>query len=362
MKLTSNIYFYVVASCLMILASCSKEQVVIPESNDPVFKIEGTLGGEELSLTAGDYNAYMHTSTKLEKGVRVFSGELTDGATSIELGIFDGKVDIPYHIPEIDLATVALKFAKRYPEPLIVLSKDGINQNQNIGSVNWYVNGVSKGNEAAIMEPGKYDICAHVTFIGSPGIIHELCDEIIVGYERSANCSIDYQIGSNSIYASLASTGGAIESVEWFVDGNLAPSSNNTMNWSLTDSNFHTITAKATFANGVVREKSCLVNAANPYQWIPDFTYFEIASGNGFPNQDYRVRLNITRDGREYKSVYANNESSTITLLDLEYFDENSNGNKVFKATVQIEAIVMEMSTEKLIPVNLTATLGIEVP
>lgn len=346
----------------MILASCSKEQVVIPDGNDPVFTVEGSLGGEELSLTAGDYNAYMHTTTKLVQGVRVFTGELTDGSTSIELGIFDGNVDIPNHIPEVDLANIALKFAKRFPEPLIVLTKDGINQNQNIGSVNWYVNGVSKGPEAAIMEPGKYDVCAHVTFIGAPGIIHELCDEIIIGYERSANCSIDYMINSNSIQASLASTGGAIENVEWFVDGTQVASSNNAMNWTALDSNFHTITAKATFANGVVREKSCLINTANPYQWIPDFTYFEIASGNGFPNQDYRVRLNITRDGREYKSVYANNESSSITLLNLEYFDDNVNGNKVYKATVQIEAIVMEMSTEKLIPVNLTATLGIEVP
>ena len=94
MKITSNIYFYVVACCLMILASCSKEQVVIPDGNDPVFTVEGSLGGEELSLTAGDYNAYMHTTTKLVQGVRVFTGELTDGSTSIELGIWNINISI----------------------------------------------------------------------------------------------------------------------------------------------------------------------------------------------------------------------------------------------------------------------------
>lgn len=354
-------FIALIALVVLSLSSCKKGQIEIPEENDPVFMIEGTLGSETISLIAGDNNAYMFTSTKMENGVRLFSGEISDGSTSIEMSIFDGNLDMPGHIPEIDLASVALNFAKRSNDPLIVLSKEGLDQNQNISSIVWYINGTSTyAEEAPIYEPGKYDVCALVKFYGSTET-QQLCDEIIIGYQRSANCYINFSIANNTLGANIISTGAGIESVSWQLDG--APFGDEEQLLQETiDSNAHILTAKVTFENGVVREKSCLINGGNPLQSIHDFSIFEITSGSNFANQDYRVKLKVRHAGHEYKTVLANNENSSVNLLGIEYFGKNANDKDVYKATVQIQAIVMDVVTEKLVPINFTATLGIEVP
>lgn len=354
-------FIALIALMVVSLSSCKKGQIEIPEENDPVFTIEGTLGSETISLIAGDNNAFMFTSTKMENGVRLFSGEISDGSTSIEMSIFDGKLDMPDHLPEIDLASAVLRFAKRSGDPLVVLSKEGLNQNQNISSIVWYINGTSTyAEEAPIYEPGKYDVCALVKFYGSTQA-QQLCDEIIIGYERSANCYINFTIANNILGANIVSTGAGIVSVSWMLDG--VPFGNNTqlLEESI-DSNAHTLTAKVTFDNGVVREKSCIVNGGNPLQSVHDFSIFEITSGSNFTNQDYHVKLKVRHANHVYKTVLANNENSSISLLGIEYYGKNADNKDVYKATVQIQAIVMDVVTEKLLPINFTATLGIEVP
>lgn len=356
-----KISVFILTFGLVLFSSCTKNQIQVPVENEPVFTIDGTLGGEAFNLTAGDNNAYMETSTELSNGVRVFSGNLTDGETSIEIGIFDGNIDNPNHAAEADLINVPLKFARQPSDPLLVLSKDVLNQYQNIESIKWFINGSSAGSDYAyIMEPGKYDVCAIISFLGSGGMTAELCDEIIVGYERSANCSIDYNISQNQLEASINSIGANVTSVEWFLDNVFI--GNNLSLYDSIDQDFHVLTARVTFDNQVVREKSCLINGLNPMYCVQDFSIFELTSASNFANQDYKLRLNITKNGLNYRSIHANNENSTVTLLNLEYYDENANGNKVYKATVQVQAIVMEMSTEKLIPINFIATLGVEVP
>ncbi len=358
MKSVSFLYTLILG--VLVLSSCSKEQIAIPEENDPVFVIEGTVGSETISLTAGDNEAYMFTSTKVENGVRLFTGELSNGETSIELGIFDGNLDQPNHLPEVDLSSAVLKFAHRANEPLIVLSKQNLNVNLNISSIVWYINGTSTyTDEAPIMEPGKYDVCAVVTFTGS-GEVQQLCDEIIIGYERSANCYINFSINNGLVFADVVSTGASIESVSWLLDGQ--PLTNGNSLQESIDSAAHVLTAKVVFDNGAIREKSCLINGGNPLHSIPDFSIFEITSGNGFPNQDYHIKLTVKHEGKTYKSVYANNENSSVTLLGMEYFGKNANEKDVYKATVEISAIVMDMDTEKLLPLNFIATLGVEVP
>lgn len=360
MKNTFSAYFGVFGASALLLMGCSKHDVVIPPENDPVFEVHGTLGNEAFDLVAGDNDAFMFTSTKMQNGVRVFTGELSDGETSVELGIFDGNVDMPNSIPEVDLATAVLKFAQRYTEPLTVLTMQSITPNQNANKVDWYINGNFAGSgDVPIFEPGKYDICAFVTF--SSGQTEELCDEIIVGYARNANCSINYTVGQGSVTASLNTTGEPIQSVEWLLNGTVV--SNGTTLQSQIDYNAtHILTARVTFSNGVVREKSCFIDGANPSQTISDFSVFELSSAQTPELQDYKVRMFVEKNDRTYNSLYGDNDGSSITLLDLQEYESNANGNKVYKATLQIEAVLMEMATEKLIPVSFTTTLGIEVP
>lgn len=361
MKRASYILFGLLSISAIMLVGCTKHEIIIPQENDPVFEVRGSLGNEDFELVAGDNEAFMYTSTKIHNGVRVFSGELSDGETSVELGIFDGNLDMPNNTPEVDITNAVLKFARQHIQPLTVLSVESITPNQGATDVDWYINGAFAGSgDVPIYEPGKYDICAFVTFAGT-GESHELCDEIIVGYQRNANCSINFNIVQGVLTATLNTTGETIDSVEWLLDGN-SIGTNIDAQFQPVYGVAHTLTARVTFTNGVVREKSCFIDGSNPMQIISDFSVFELSSSQEPEPQDYQVRLLIEKDGRTYNSVYGENEGSTITLVSLEQYGDNASGNNVYKATLQIEAVVMEMDTEKLIPVSFTTTLGIEVP
>ena len=347
----------------MALVGCSKQEIVIPESNDPIFEVQGTLGSEHFELVAGADNGYMHTSTKIHNGVRVFTGELSDGETSVELGIFDGNLDKPNSVPEVDLQNVVLDLARRYYDPLAVLNIQDIVPNQNAANVDWYINGTFAGSgQISIYEPGKYDVCAQVTF--ETGESAQLCDQIILGYTRNANCSIDLDLSQGqqgNIFASLDTTGEALGGVEWFLNDVLI-STDNALAYQLEYGVGNTLKARVSFQNGVVREKACYIDGTDPTKWISDFSIFELSSTPSVITQDYQVRLIINHEGKVYESIQAENEGSSISLVSLEPFEDNASGNNVYKAVVLIEAVVMEMSTEKLIPVSFTATLGVEVP
>lgn len=363
MKLTSYISFGAIALGLLALVGCAKQDLIIPESNDPIFSIRGTLGNEHFDLAAGADNSYMYTSTKLHNGVRVFTGELSNGHTSVELGVFDGNLDKPNSVPQADLQNVTMQLARRYFDPLAVLNPQSIDPNQSTTNVDWYINGTFAGSgQISIYEPGRYNICAHVTFV--TGQTEQICDEVILGYTRNANCSIDLdlsQVGISGMFiADLNTTGDSIESVEWTLNDSVI-STNPYVQHPLANGSNH-LKARVRFQNGVVREKTCFIDGNAPSQWISDFSIFELSSTTSITPQDYQVRLIIQNNGKVYESVQAENEGSSITLLSLEPFEANANGNNVYKATLQIEAIVMEMSTEKLIPVSFVATMGVEVP
>jgi hypothetical protein len=348
------------ALSFLALVGCSKQDTVFPEPNAPVFEAHGTLGNDAFDLVAGDNDAYMFTSTEIHNGVRVFTGRLADGETSVEFGIFDGNLDMPNSLTEVNLQNAVLNFAHRYYDPLAVLTAESIVPNGNASHVEWYINGTFSGSgQISIYEPGKYDVCAHVTFV--TGQTEQLCDQIILGYTRSANCSIDLDLSQGDIQASLNTTGESIQSVEWLLNNEVV-GTDVSLQQNILYGIGNTLKARVTFDNGVVREKSCFIDGTDPSQWISDFSGFELGSSTSVDPQDYQARLIIENDGKIYKSVQAENEGSTITLLSLESYDDNANGNSVYKATLQIEAIVMEMSTEKLIPVSFTTTLGVEVP
>lgn len=355
-----------ISSCALVLSilalvGCQKEEFPNEQQpSTPIFEVHGTIGNDALDIVAGDNNAFMYTSTKIKNGVRVFTGELSDGETSVEFGLFDGNIDIPNSTPEIAIQNTVLKFARRFNDPLALLRMEDIVPNGNGTHVDWYVNGSFAGSgQISIYEPGKYDICAHVTFL--TGQTEQLCDEIILGYERNANCNINLDLSQNYIDAELNATGAAIQSAEWFLNDTLV-SAGIDLVYPYTYGTGNKLTARVIFDNGVVREKSCFIDGTDPTQWISDFSVFEYGSTPAVDPQDYQGRLIIKKDGKTFRSIEAENQGSTITLLSLEPYENNANGNQTYKAVLQVEAIVMEMSTEKMLPVIFTTTIGFEVP
>lgn len=356
-----------ISSCALVLSllalvGCQKEEFPNEQQpNAPIFEVHGTIGNDALDIVAGDNNAFMYTSTKIHNGVRVFTGELSNGETSVEFGLFDGNIDIPNSIPQIDIQNAVLKFARRFNDPLALLRMEDIVPNGNGTHVDWYINGSFAGSgQISIYEPGKYDVCAHVTFL--TGQTEQLCNEIILGYERNANCNIDLDLSQNYIDAQLSSND-QVEWVEWYLNDTLVSAGSGIeLIYPYASAAGNKLTARVRFNNGVVREKSCFIDGTDPTQWISDFSIFEYGSTPSVDPQDYQARLIIHKDGKTFRSIEAENQGSTITLLSMEPYETNANGNQTYKGVFQVEAIVMEMSTEKKLPVNFTTTIGFEIP
>ena len=77
-----NRYLVGLLAAVVILSSCKKDKFDVPESNDPVFVVNGTIDNEAFQLVAGDAGAYMITGTMDINNVDFFYGNLNEYATS----------------------------------------------------------------------------------------------------------------------------------------------------------------------------------------------------------------------------------------------------------------------------------------
>jgi hypothetical protein len=357
-----NTYFLLCAVAVLALGSCTKEVIVLPEPNDPVFTLNGTLAGIEFDLVAGDDDAFMHTGTEMVNGVNLFSGELSNDDFSLELGIFDGMVDKPGHITVDEIKNVTPTFARHSSEPLLVLSKSMLGGSQVIQSVDWYINNTFAGSgEVKIEEPGKYAVCAFITFMNDS--TNQLCEDIIVGYERSANFSIlyDFQQGQQGgfINASISAVDASVVSVEWFED-DVSIYTSQTIGHQLSTESTR-LKAIVHFDNGTVREKTVIIDGESNVYSAKSFSVMEMSSIYDGPSQDFNIRLKIKSDGKTYLSEYANNENSTLVITGVEFYGKNTEGNDVYKVAGVVNAVVMEEVTEKMVSVNFSTVFGVEI-
>jgi len=344
---------------IILLTSCTKNKIEIPESNDPVFTLEGTFEGDSISLIAGDNNAFMHTMTYNENGVNLYSGQITDGNFSVKLGVYDGYLDFPVNEAVQDIANSTPVFAVNSPGVLAELSKSNFSNSSSINEIEWIINGQFAGiNNVQITEPGLYNVCAVVTFMDSS--VDSLCNEMIVGYERSANCSIDFTVDQfGYLEADIDNMGYGINQIKWF-QNNVLISSGTNLQMTL-PSAMTNIKAEVHFANGAVRTKSILVKGSNPNYAIEDFTMFEIEMPI-ILQQDFNVKLEVMNGGLTYYSVLSNNTNSTVNIIDIEYYGKNNANKDVYKVTADINASVRPITGFIDTPISFTTVFGIEIP
>jgi len=362
MKGRKSILFCAVG--LLALASCKKDVVDIPESNDPVFRTIGTIGTEPFEIVAGDNGAYMFTMTEVQNGVDVFSGKISDGSFSIEMGIYDGMVDRPSH-EAVDIITniISTEFSHNTGFPLLTLSKDELTTmagSQYIEQIVWSIDGIYQDlNEVVITEPGKYYVCADVTFLD--GATASICNEVIAGYKLDANFMIDFSVGlQGAVTASVDDMGNTVQEVRWFVDEDLVGNTEYIETGSL--SGYHTITAEVEFENGVVRRKSVLVDGSNEQHTVNDFTIFEYQAPTTVEPRDFNIRLFVEKDGKKYSSETAKNEDAYLLITGLEYYGKNDAGNNVYKVSADVKVQVREVGTSNTTPMSFTTVFGIEIP
>lgn len=344
----------------LVVSACKKQEVDIPHTNDPVFCASGELDGQQFELVAGDDNAFMHTMVLEENGVHVFTGNLSDGNLGIEINIFDGLIDMPHNNAIGSLPLDSMVYARTSSSALAVLSKDQFPNSAMIQEVEWFVDGDFVGvNYHQIMEPGRYEVCAKVTFMDATD--SELCSELILGYSRNANCQIKHYLNQNGVLnAWIEEQGVTVEKVRWFIENDLV-SEDLTMTTSDLSADHHRIRAEVSFSNGVVRWKNMIVDGSLSGKYIDDLTFFETATLN-LMNKDFNVRLRAHENGMTYDSEFTNNDMSTMTIDNIAYYGPDANGNPVYKITATVDGKVSDSQGLSVKNLSFQAVFGLALP
>lgn len=342
---------------MLVFGGCKKEKLELPTENVPVFKATGTVDGSAFSLVAGDNGAYMHTMTGSGNGVNIYSGNLTDGSLSIELGIYDGLLDIPNHEMVQQLPNNII-FSQAASNPIVTLDKSIFSNSVNIQSVEWFANNVPIGiNTASIIQPGLYEVRANITY--QDLTTASLTNSMIVGYAINANSNLEETVNGSMLTAEIIDNSVPISKVLWFLDdtfiGEVAP-----LELQLSPA-LHTLRAEIHYSNQVVQTKSMLIDAVNNSKTMEDFSIFENGTSS-FVARDFNIRLKVKHNGSHYSSELAENSSSTIELTSVELYGQNSNGKDVYKVSALIEAMVGSETSSDIIPVHIDAVFGIEAP
>ena len=339
------------------LLSCKKEKVEDPiEPNTPVFRVDGTLGTEDFSAVAGDNDFFMSTFTESIQGVELFSGKLSDGNFDIEMGVFNGNIDLPAGQFVEELPT-ELHFAAIPQQPVFQLSKQLFPNSSYIDQIKWYVNGQFVGlNTMNIYEPGKYTVCAEVSFVsGNEGTV---CNEVIVGYQKHASSILRHFVSpGGDLQVWLEEIDVPIASVKWYMDDNYV--TNNLKLIDEIDDEMHVVKAEVTYENGVVRTKKVLLDGTACGGYLDDFSIFE---SNQTPfYRDFAIKFTVRKNGVEYTSINVPNSAAVFHVVDVTYYDENSSGHPVFKLVADVECMLRNNSTGQIVPFNGTVQVGIEV-
>ena len=342
---------------IFLFSSCKKEVVDEPlAETTPVFRADGTIGGNSFSMIAGKNNFFMNTMSSTIDGVDFFFGSLSDGITELEMGIYDGKIDLtasslPQDLPEY--GSVAMNPS----QPLVFLSKDLFPNKMLIEEIKWYVDDLFVGvNSISLNKPGKFNVCAVVTF--NDGSSSTLCNEMIVGFSKNAIGQVRHLLTPNGNLQTWIEEGQVpVQSVKWFIDGVYATNAVK-LDQYISEEN-HLITAEIIFTNGVKRKKSVLIDGTNNGFFIDDFSFFESYLSSFY--WDFKTAISLKINGKQYDSKNAPNQLSTVEINEINYYGINGAGKAVFKISADVTCNLREAGSNVVFPFQCSTVFGIEI-
>lgn len=341
---------------LLTIVSCKKDLIEDPKPNEtPIFKIDGMIGAEAFSATAGDDGFLMSTFIDQLHHVDVFSGKIANADLSFEVGFFNGDIDME-QASITDALLQEILFANQPQAPLLTISKNQLPNSTLINSINWYVDGVNVSqNTVNFTEPGNYNVGAKVFFYD--GTSATVYNNILVGYKRNVNCQLRHFLDQNGhLQAWVDEYSQDISSIKWFLDGELV-STEEKLDTSI-NAYGHKVEADILFVNGAKRKRTIWVDGGLNGKFIDDFASFEVNSAT--IQWDYKTRLIFKKEGKTYTTLTANNQSSEFEVIDLSYYSMSSQGKPIYKILANIECNVKEITTNEVLPLNATITFAIE--
>jgi hypothetical protein len=343
---------------LLLIYSCSKDVIEpLPQENSPVFTVTGQIDGSAISINAGESGAFMTTSTYIRNNVKQFKGSLENAETGFSITFSDGMIDIPSFNSNIE-DFESFKIAPYTDgEALAIYSMGDFPNSEVIYSIQWSIDGeVQEGNTLKIYEPGKFEVCASITFIdGSQGYA---CNEVLIGYQKNAHSVLRHMITQDfNAIAYLDSPNESISSIDWSINDSLVATSSS-VNYKTTYSNIdqYRLGANITFQNGVKRKKEIFVNTLSVNNFIGDFSILENQSNAQW---DHTATVIVRHNQKEYSAIQNGSNTTVITINDVVSYNNNSSGDPVsiFKGTLNCSFIDLE--TEEIVNGEFEFSFGI---
>lgn len=345
---------------LMVIASCKKEDLKPDTDADlsetPVFKVQGTIDGSPVEFLAGVDGMYLSTYSYQVNGVDKFCGSLTDGDNYVKVGVFNGNLGAPQLVPFPAMNTIG--FTSPFLFPLIKINTEAMVNGSYVTQLNFVVDGESVGNQLILSDAGKYEVCAEITFYD--GTQRTVCNTLILGYNDLAPYELKHFCDLDGNVKAWVDTDQSLTGVQWFVDGELY-SEDELLEISFGQvGGVHTLMSRATFANGVVRDHTVLVDGSGSARFFEDIYRYKVAI-NSNVLRDFKATLDLKVNGQQYTNVsYAVN--SCINVDDISYFGKNAAGKDVYMIKGSIQVPVRNVQTQEQVNADLSIVFGLERP
>lgn len=348
-----NIFYLFVI--LMITFSCKKEVVEIPESNDPVFHIQGKIGNEEVNYYVGDNSTIFSYNSEIINKINYFNGKLQYVNSQLELGIYGGNNDLNIIDLNSLIAHSSLEFAQLPFDPVFEINKDFFQSNLNIKEIKWFVDGVYAGtNYLKIIEPGKYVVCAKIYYLNQG--YAEVCNEILVGFERKNEFELMFSLNQdNELNAWIEnSSNSTVTEVKWFIEDELI--NENTNLFTTISNGLKTLKAEIKFNNGVKKIRNVIVDGNHLNRNFDDFASQEKKSSVKW---DYKIKLNYKNNTDEYSSMNYLNDSSSLVLQSVNFLGNDSQNIPVYIFKGNLKSKIKSKASNEILDVNLFISWGL---
>lgn len=337
---------------LLLQTSCKKDVLPeIPLPNDPVFSVDGEIDGNAFELIAGINNATMTDEVILRNGVNYFEGKLATSNEFVGFSIAEGLLDQPN--AKWSLNDVAsLPILPTYETPLHSINVFSFSNSQVITNIQWTVNGEQQTDETiAFQSPGVYEVCGTFSFLGGGSVT--LCNDLIIGFERTAEIEVSHQLlGPSEFQFSLFNSEGNVTDIAWYVNDSLFSTQASPILNASAEHNI--IRCEVRLDNGVVRQREIYVHRFEESNYVQDFGSFEKVVDLVF---DYHATLEFELDFGKYNAVpFA--DDNAIEITEIKLYDSQSNKD-VYLVKARFNGQVMNMDTEQLVDAQINLNFAL---
>lgn len=358
MKKIKSLCYTALVTALFALTGCKHEIIQPPVSNTPVFNAIGTIGDDPVNLSAGVDQVTLSSNNEVVDGVQVYRGTLGGSNVEFAMELYDGNIDLTTKpIQELTSAT-EFYFTPNTSQPLLSITKNAFQNASSIQSISWTVNGNPQiqQNDLRIFNPGKYDVCANVTFEDQSK--STICNQIIVGFRKNANYNLNFILGQDGSFRSwLKIISGTISSVKWYVNDNLI-NQEGFFNYDSLEMYKNVIRAEAIFTNNAKKVTSVLLDKSAGNH-IFDYTNYGDLTNYIW---DHKVRISVKKNGEIYTSQNAYNEQNKVTVEEIKFHNINSQGNPVYILKGKVVALLTKDGSNETYPLNLNISMGFVIP